>query len=160
MHLITLIALLVTVALCIAALLLKFIRNAIANCIAIRNIKWGALRVKILDYKIAVEINALTIQLVLLSDDPVRSTFTSRSCFHSKTISRTKNESPSAVFSSLSSRIMTNSSRIISAIFRPLASYLFSCFTIVLKDCLLELETINGECVQVIRFLSVVSHCH
>ena len=103
---------------------------------------------KFVDWKIAVEISALTVDLDLLSADHLQSVSKSTNCsttiIESHTSSRKKTD---AIFSSMLTKKFL---WLISGILRSSVSYLFSCFTIVVKNCIFELQTVDGDCIQVI----------
>ena len=148
MQLFLLTPLLSIVALCIATLLLKFIRKTLSIYVVVRKMKWGAVRMKFVDWKIAVEISALTVDLDLLSADHLQSVSKSTNCsttiIESHTSSRKKTD---AIFSSMLTKKFL---WLISGILRSSVSYLFSCFTIVVKNCIFKLQTVDGDCIQVI----------
>lgn len=137
MQIVTVIATVVLLAICATLLFLKFIRTTVLNCLAIKRVKWGTMRVKLLDCKIAVEISALTIQLVLLSEKVI------------PVATRKAVKSPNRLSNSNSRASQLKS--LLIAVAKASVSYLFSCFTIVLSSCLFELETSEGERVEVRR---------
>ena len=135
-------------ALCIATLLLKFIRKTISIIIVVRKVKWGAMRIKLVDWKIAVEITALNIELDLLSaGHPLTSVATSSNSSSASKDSHTsaKKETDASFSSVLAKKYLW----FFSGIFRSIVSYLFSCFTIVVRNCIFELRTIDEDCIQV-----------
>ena len=103
---------------------------------------------KFVDWKIAVEISGLTVELDLLSADHLQSVSKSTNCSTTNIESYTSaREKTDATFSSMLKKKFL---RLFSRIFRSSVSYLFSCFTIVVKNCIFELQTVDGDCIQVI----------
>lgn len=123
----------------LASLFLKFIRTTALNCLCVKRIKWGAVQLKFLDNKIAVELTGLALQLVISPTGFVRNAEPGNVSNRKRTVETNK-----------------DSSNIISLLLTALktvASYLISCFTIVLRDSILELSTIQGEQVKVRFFV-------
>lgn len=129
--------------LCVGLFLLKFIKPILLRCLAIKHIMWGSMCVKLMGSKIAVEIDALTIQLALLPGSvPIFSTTDSlptalRSCTSTADQS---NSVPNVMENVLSSLGITG---------KVLTSCLFSCLTIILTNSVLEFESFEGELLQV-----------
>ena len=127
----------------IGLFLLKFIKPILLRCLAIKHVTWGSMCVKLMGSKIAVEIDALTIQLALLPGNvPIFSTTDSlptavKSC--TSTVDQS-NSVPNLMENALSSLGITG---------KVLTSYLFSCLTIVLTNSVLEFESFEGELLQV-----------
>lgn len=155
MQFLTLISsLLSVIVICTALLFLKLIRMKVLNCIAIKRIKWGHIRVKFLDCKIAVEIISLNIQLYLLSEEEHQRTFFTTTKKHS---SQEKEHSSYIVKSYFLSFPAVNQGcqflnlvlLVFLGILKAFVSYLFSWITIVLRESVFEFETSGRECIQV-----------
>jgi hypothetical protein len=116
-------------------LFLKFIRTTVLNCLSIKRIIWGTVRVKLIDCKIAVEIIGLTVELLFLSDDVPPSPL--------QNVMKSSDKQPN-LNQNINSR-STTIRRIVSSNVKSVLSYLLSCFTIVLTQCALQFETSEGD---------------
>jgi hypothetical protein len=116
-------------------LFLKFIRTTVLNCLSIKRIIWGTVRVKLVDCKIAVEIVGLTVELLLLCGDVPLSPV--------QNVMKSSDKQPN-LNQNINSRT-TMIRRIVSSNVKSVLSYLLSCFTIVLTQCALQIETIEGD---------------
>ena len=156
-----------------ASRLLKFIRTTVLNCLSVKRIKWNSVQLKFLENKVAIELTALSVQLVIIpSASASAESRNVPSAIVPNSESRNVNESSSSS-NRISNRSRTDQSgqnsrtdraisttsttiSIISSIVsvlltagKTLLSYLLSCFTIVLTDSILELKTIDGEQIKV-----------
>ena len=151
------------------------------NCLSVKRIKWNSVQLIFLENKIAVELTALTVQLVIIPSASASASAGSRNV-PSATVpnaeSRNVNDSNSNSNNSSSRRAQmsqnsSNDSTIstISSIFssvisvlitagKTLLSYLLSCFTIVLTDSVLELNTADGEEIKVRKKECYVMICY
>lgn len=123
----------------LASLFLKFIRTTALNCLCVKRIKWGTVQLKFLHNKIAVELTGLAVQLAISPTGFVRYAKSGNVSNRKRTVETNKDSS--YVISLLLTALKT------------VASYLISCFTIVLRDSILELSTIEGEQVKVRSFV-------
>ena len=123
----------------LASLFLKFIRNTALNCLCVKRIKWGAVQLRFLDNKIAVELTGLAVQLLISPTGFARNDKPGNVSNRKKTVETDQDSS------NIISLLLTA--------FKTVASYLISCFSIVLRDSILELSTIEGEQVKVRFFV-------
>ena len=156
------------------------------NCLSVKRIKWNTVQLKFLESKIAIELTALTVQLVIIpsaSSSPSASASagsrnvpsaidlntgsrnvndSSSNSNRSRTVQTSQNSSNHSTISTIST-ISSIISSIISVLItagKILLSYLFSCFTIVLTDSVLELNTVDGEQIKVRKKECYVMHCY
>lgn len=135
MQLLLMLTVVVLIFLVVGFLFLKFIRTTVLNCLSIKRIIWGTVRVKFVDCKIAVEISGLTVELLLLSGDVPESPV------NRVTKPSIKQPNLNQNINSRTTKIL----RIVSTNVKSFLSYLLSCFTIVLTQCVLQLETSEGD---------------
>ena len=173
------------IGLYLASWLLKFMRTTVLNCLSVKKIKWNTVQLKFLENKIAVELTALTVQLVIIpsaSSSSASASAGSRNVTsatvpnsesrnvndsdsnsnRSRTVQTSQNSSTDSAINTIST-ISSIISSIISVLItagKTLLSYLFSCFTIVLTDSVLELNTIDGEQMKVRKKEFYVMLCY
>jgi hypothetical protein len=135
MRLLSMLTVVVLIILVAGLLFLKFIRTTVLNCLAIKRIVWGTVRIKFVDCKIAAEISGLTVELLLLSGDVSQSPVqrVKKSCDKQPNLNQNINSRTTSILT------------IISTCVKSFLSYLLSCFTIVLTQCVLQLETSEGD---------------
>ena len=139
MQFLSMFALVVLIILGTAFLFLKFIRSTVLNCLSIKNVTWSTVKVKFIDCKIAVEISALTLELLLLSG-------------HAPQLPVQRVRTSSEKLPNLNQNINSTATmilRIISTHMKSFLSYLLSFFTIVLTQCAFRLEMSEGDQIAV-----------